>query len=117
MVVAADPAGTATAESASTGIIVAGLGIDGHAYVFRDATCKLSPAGWAAQIVQCYGDWHTDLIVAETNNGGDLVETVLRSFAPNIPYQKVTASQFQKCQARLGKIIGRPTADGKKLTE
>ena len=74
-----DPAVTATEDSNETGIILAGLGEDGHAYVFDDWSMRESPGTWAKRVVRGYFLDEVDAIVGETNNGGDLVEEVIRT--------------------------------------
>jgi len=93
-VVAVDPAVTSGESSDETGIVVAGLGEDGHVYILDDRTCKLSPEGWARRVVESYERWECDRVIAEVNNGGDLLESVLRSVSTNaLPYKSVRASR------------------------
>lgn len=92
IVVAVDPAVTSLEESDETGIIVAGLGEDGRGYVLDDLTCKESPAGWAARALNAYKVRQAHRIVAEVNNGGDLVETLFRTLDSTVAYQAVRAS-------------------------
>lgn len=99
VVVALDPAVTSSEESDETGIMVVGKGVDGRAYVLADYSCRLSPDGWARRAVQAFDDHAADRIVGETNNGGDLVETVIRSIRRAIPYRKVTASRGKAIRA------------------
>lgn len=99
-VVGVDPAVTSGEESDETGIVVAA--VDGretpHFYVFDDASIAMaSPDQWAARVVAAYNTWHADRVIGEVNNGGDLVETVIRHKAPSISYRAVRASH--------GKII------------
>jgi len=54
---------------------VAGRGVDGHAYVLRDLSCRLSPTEWSDNAIQRYHEFRADRIIAEVNNGGDLVKT------------------------------------------
>jgi phage terminase large subunit-like protein len=93
IVVAIDPAVTAHEDSDETGIIVAGKGIDGHGYVLRDLSGRWTTDEWASMAVKAYFDYGADRIIAEVNNGGDLVETVLRAFNRNVPYKAVHASR------------------------
>jgi phage terminase large subunit-like protein len=81
IVVAIDPAVTSNAQSDETGIVVVGIGQDNHLYVLADESGKFSPSQWAARAVSAYDRWQADSIVAEANNGGDLVETNLRGAA------------------------------------
>jgi predicted phage terminase large subunit-like protein len=99
VVVAIDPAVTSHAESDETGIIVCGKGVDGRGYVLADYSCRLSPDGWARRAVKAFDDHGADRIVAETNNGGDLVETVIRTVRQMVPYTKITASRGKAIRA------------------
>lgn len=99
IVVAIDPAVTSGEDADSTGIVVAGKGADGDGYVLADLTCRLSPDGWARRAVNAYEHHQADRIVAEVNNGGDLVETVLRTVAPRVSYKKVHASRGKRTRA------------------
>ena len=79
IVVAVDPAVTAKSESDYTAIAVAGLGPDGDYYLLHAEAYKLQPHQWAQQAIDVYDRWQADLIVAEVNNGGDMViETINR---------------------------------------
>jgi predicted phage terminase large subunit-like protein len=79
--VAIDPAVTTNEQSDETGIIVAGLGADGRIYVLDDASGKYSPRQWARAAMSLYERYKADCIVAEVNQGGDLVTEVLRAEA------------------------------------
>lgn len=93
VIVAIDPAVTNNESSDETGIVVAGMGVDGRYYVLEDASDKLSPDGWGRKAIDCYYNWQADRIVAEVNNGGDLVERLLRTIDNSVPYTPVTASR------------------------
>jgi phage terminase large subunit-like protein len=99
IVVAVDPAVTAHKESDETGIVVAGLGIDGHGYVLDDLSLKGSPGTWARTAVEAYHAWEADRIVAEVNNGGDLVEHTVRTVDASVPYSAVRASRGKIARA------------------
>ena len=99
VVVAIDPAVSATEDSDETGIIVAGLGHDGRGYVLADRSTKAHPADWARRAIAAFDDFGADRIVAEVNNGGELVETVLRTIRPSIPYRAVHASRGKRTRA------------------
>ena len=75
------------------GLWFAALGADGRGYVLADRSCKLSPAGWARQAVDAYHEFKADLLIAERNFGGALVEHVIRTAEPNIAYREVIASR------------------------
>ena len=100
VVVAIDPAVTSGEGSDETGIIVAGLGVDGRGYVLADRSCRQSPDGWASRAVQAFDDYQADAVLAETNNGGDLVEQTIRTVRRTIPYRKVTASRGKQTRAQ-----------------
>ncbi len=104
VVVAVDPSGTAGADEDGEqgddiGIVVAGQGIDGLFYVLEDATCQLSPAQWGRRVVQAYGAHAADMIVAERNFGGAMVEMVIRSADRNANVKMVTASRGKAIRA------------------
>ncbi|ADU50161.1 hypothetical protein Tmar_0036 [Thermaerobacter marianensis DSM 12885] len=99
VVVAIDPAVTSEEGSDETGIVVAGRGVDGDAYVLADRSCRMSPDGWARRAVKAYYDFDGDRIVGEVNNGGDLVETVIRTVDPKVPYKAVRASRGKAVRA------------------
>lgn len=93
VVVAIDPAATSTEGADETGIVVAGIGADGHAYVMEDATDRLPPIGWATKAVDLYRRYQADRIVGEVNNGGEMVEATLRTVDKNVSYRAVHASR------------------------
>lgn len=99
IVVAVDPAMTSGEDSDETGIVVCGKGTDGRGYVLEDATCKKSPEGWAAVATDAYHRHEADRIVAEVNNGGDLVESVIRTHDPAVSYKAVRASRGKRTRA------------------
>jgi phage terminase large subunit-like protein len=99
VVVAIDPAVTSNADSDETGIVVAGVTGDGHYYVLDDCTIKASPDAWARVAVDAYHKWHADRIIGETNNGGDMIEILLRQVDPSIPFRKVTATRGKLVRA------------------
>ena len=99
VVVGVDPAVTSNEDSDLTGIVVCGLGQDGHGYVIEDASLMSTPDGWAARVVKAYHDNKADRVIAETNNGGDLVEVVIRTKDRNCSYKKVTATRGKAIRA------------------
>ena len=101
VVVAVDPSGGdgSDASADEIGIVVAGKGIDGLAYVLADMTCSLSPAGWGRRAVEAYTSFNADRIVAEKNFGGAMVESVIRTAGPNVPVKLVTASRGKVARA------------------
>ncbi|MBI1257594.1 MAG: ATP-binding protein [Chloroflexi bacterium] len=99
IVVAVDPAVTSNEDSDETGIIVAGLDIDGHGYVLDDLSLKGSPGEWARTAVEAYHAWSADRIVAEVNNGGDLVKYTVATIDPLVPFTAVRASRGKIARA------------------
>lgn len=98
-VVAIDPAATSKRSSDDTGIIVAGLGVDGRGYVLADRTCHLSPDGWGRRAVAAFDELACDRIVAEVNNGGEMVELIIRTIRPSASYKAVHASRGKAIRA------------------
>jgi phage terminase large subunit-like protein len=99
VVVGIDPAVSNTEDSDSTGIVTCGMTADGHYYVLDDSTLKGSPQEWATVAVQVYERFKADRIVAETNNGGDLVIHLLQQVKPGIATKKVTATRGKQLRA------------------
>jgi predicted phage terminase large subunit-like protein len=99
VVVAIDPAVTSGEDSDETGIVVCGRGVDGRGYVLADRSCRLSPDGWVRRATTAYAQFSCDRVIAEVNNGGDLVERVLRTVDRIIPYKAVRASRGKLTRA------------------
>jgi len=93
IVVAIDPAVTNNQFSDETGIVVSGSDENGEYYVLEDASLKASPDGWARTAIDLLHKYQGDRIIAEVNNGGDLVEKVLRTIDRSVPYSAVRASR------------------------
>ena len=93
IVVAIDPAVSVSESSDETGLIVAGVGTDGHGYVLEDRSGKYSPIDWARMAVSLYQKWQADRIVAEANQGGEMVETTIRTVDRNVSLNLVHASK------------------------
>ena len=99
IIVAIDPAVSNTETSDETGIIVAGRGIDNRLYILEDASLKASPDGWMRKAINLFYEYNADKIIAEVNNGGDLVEKLLRTIDRNVPYKAVRASRGKLVRA------------------
>jgi phage terminase large subunit-like protein len=99
IVVGVDPAISNTSTSDETGIVVVGKGADGHGYVLDDSSLRASPHDWATAAVAAYHRFSADRIVAESNQGGDMVEAVIRTVDPNVPVKLVHASRGKKARA------------------
>jgi predicted phage terminase large subunit-like protein len=99
VVVAVDPSTTANNDSDETGLIVVGVGVDGHVYVLEDQTGIMSPNQWGVLACRLYHKHGADRIVAEVNQGGDMVELIIKQADPNISYQAVHASRGKVTRA------------------
>ena len=99
VVIAIDPAVTATEESSKTGLIVAGIADNGHAYVLRDMSARVSPDRWAKLAVGAYHEFKGDRIVGEQNNGGDMVRHTIMTVDNRVSYKAVTASKGKHTRA------------------
>jgi phage terminase large subunit-like protein len=93
IVVGVDPAVTSRPDSDETGIVVAGLGTDNHYYVLSDASLRGTPAEWAQAVDAQYRHFRADRVVAEVNNGGDLIAANLRNVNPELSCRSITASR------------------------
>ena len=82
------------------GIVACGRAEDGRAFVLADATTQGSqPLDWARAAVRLYASVEADCIVAEVNQGGELVAQLLRQVAPNIPVRMVRATRGKYLRA------------------
>lgn len=99
VVVAIDPAGTHKATSDETGIAVAGVGANGSYYVLHGYGYRLSPDGWARRALDLYDQFEADRIVGEVNNGGDMVESTIRSVRRDVPFTQVRATRGKALRA------------------
>lgn len=99
VVVAVDPAVSANKESDMTGIIVAGTDVNGVGYVLEDATFRASPAQWAAKVVELYDKYMADRIVAERNQGGEMVRRTIEGEDETVPIRLVSASKGKFARA------------------
>ncbi|MBO9574491.1 MAG: DNA-packaging protein [Sphingobium sp.] len=98
VVVAVDP--PASAQGDACGIVVAGRDIDGTAYVLEDASVRgASPEQWARRVAEVAGRWRADRVVAEANNGGDMVRAVLRAAQIALPVRLVHAARGKCARA------------------
>lgn len=114
IIVAIDPAVTHGEESDETGILVVARGphqdrtcklvemagrCPGHGYVLDDLSCRVPPHEWARVSVAAYKRWHADRIVAEVNNGGDMVGETIHAVEAGVPYTAVRASRGKRIRA------------------
>ena len=99
VVVAVDPSGSDGVGGDSQGIVVAGLGVDGRAYVLADRTCRLSPEGWGRRVADAANEFEADCVVAERNYGGAMVKSVLMANGVKTRYKEVVASRGKVVRA------------------
>lgn len=97
--IAIDPAVTAGVDSNETGIIAGALGADGRAYILHDYSGRMSPDLWARTAVRAYHMQEADFIVAEVNNGGDLVQSVIKTVDATVKYRAVRATRGKYTRA------------------
>ena len=99
LVVAIDPAASHTQDSNETGILVVMIGVNGHGYVLEDRSGRYSPAEWAGRAINALDVHRADRIVAEDNNGGEMVEDVVRTRRPSAPIKRIHASRSKQARA------------------
>ena len=99
IVVAIDPAVTSKKTSDETGIIVAGKDSEGKFYVLNDSSARYTPSAWSEKAIMLFNQYQCDKIIAEVNNGGQLVEHTLRTQSENVPYKSVHASRGKRTRA------------------
>ncbi len=100
VVVAVDPPARSGAKADACGVVVAGKAADGRIYVLADLTSQgLTPAGWAAKVGAAYRGFSANRVVAEINNGGEMVTEVLRQSEPGLPVRNVTATRGKYLRA------------------
>lgn len=99
VIVSVDPAVTSNEESDMTGIVVAGIDINGICYILEDATDRFTPEGWATKAVELYGKYEADRIVAERNQGGEMVRHTIKTVNETVPIRLVHASRGKYARA------------------
>lgn len=99
IVISIDPAVTSKDTSDETGIVAVGIGYDDNLYILDDDTGTYTPNEWAIRGIAMYNKWEADKIIGETNNGGDLIEAVLRNINKTIPYKSVHATRDKLTRA------------------
>jgi len=96
IVISLDPSATSMGDEA--GIVVCGAKGD-EGYVIDDETLQGSPLVWARAAVTAYHKYHANLIVAEKNQGGEMVELTIRQVDPDVPIKLVHASKGKQARA------------------
>jgi len=99
IIVSIDPAVTSGANSDETGITVVGKTENSEYYVLDDQSGKMSPESWGRKAIEMFHKWDADYIVAEVNNGGDLVERLLKTIDSSVKYKSVVATRGKLVRA------------------
>jgi phage terminase large subunit-like protein len=99
IVIGVDPAITANADSDETGIIVASIDNAGNGYILEDLSGRYTPLQWSAIVAGSFDRWGADCIVAEKNQGGDMVESVIRQMHKTARIKLVTATKGKYVRA------------------
>jgi phage terminase large subunit-like protein len=109
IIIALDPSTTSKAGSDRCGLIV--LGCDGEeGYVLEDATMKAPPYVWATEAIRLYHLYEADCILSETNQGGDMVATLIHQIDPDVP---VESRHARHSKARRAMPVGLLYARGR----
>lgn len=106
IVVAVDPGATSGDTANNTGIVGVGVDAGERGYLLADASCKKTPAGWGEAVVRLYDRLGADRVVAEVNQGGEMVEFVVRTAAKDLHSKgerSTDAISFSMVRATRGK--------------
>ena len=103
LIVAVDPPVTSHARSDECGIVVAGAVGEGHArraFVLADESFgPAAPADWAERVVAAWHTHQADAVVAESNQGGEMVSEIIATIDPNVPVRRVHATRGKRTRA------------------
>jgi phage terminase large subunit-like protein len=100
IVVGVDPAVTSSDESDETGIVVCGVDYGNRVYVLEDCSVSAAtPEQWASVVVDAYKRWSADSVVAEVNQGGDMVESIILQKSRSLRVIKVRATKGKAVRA------------------
>lgn len=99
IVIAIDPAVTSGEDADESGIIAAGKDARGHGYVLDDGSGRYQPHEWAAEAIRLYRQHMADRIVAEVNQGGEMVKATIHAVDPKLPFKSVHASRGKVTRA------------------
>lgn len=102
IVIGVDPSGADEDENINNddiGIMIAGIGVDGIAYLLEDCTIKAGPATWGKVVASAYERHKADRVVGEVNYGGAMVKYVIQTANPDISYKAVTSSRGKMLRA------------------
>jgi phage terminase large subunit-like protein len=101
VVIAVDPSGASdeNSEGDAIGIVVVALGTDGRAYLLEDLTVLAGPKVWGGVVAEAFKRHRADMVVGETNYGGEMVRFVVQAARPDTPFKKVTATRGKVVRA------------------
>ena len=99
VVIGVDPAVTSSDKSDCTGIVAAGLGIDGEYYILADESRKSAPSEWICRVIALYRKWQAEKVVIEVNNGGELFNALFAREAPDVRIKAVRAGKDKYSRA------------------
>jgi phage terminase large subunit-like protein len=106
IVVAVDPPASSSKRADACGIVAAGLGEGGIAFVLADETASgLKPPEWAAKAVALYRRLQADALVVETNQGGEMATSVIREVDPGVPVRSVRATRGKYLRAEPVSVL------------
>jgi phage terminase large subunit-like protein len=109
-ILALDPAVSSDKHSDECGIIVASLGVDGHVYVRADLSGRMPPERWARRTAEACRLYGVTRVIAEKNQGGDLITNTLKAAGLTVPVRLVWASVGKAARADPISLLA---ADGK----
>ena len=98
-IIAVDPAVTDEENSDEVGIVVCSKDVNGHGIIHEDLSGKMSTGQWAKRVANAWEKYNANYVVAETNQGGDLVVDAIKAVNPLIKVIKVHASKGKKARA------------------
>lgn len=99
ILVSVDPPISSNPRSDYAGIIVGGLGNDGHGYILADHSTQGTPKEWAERAIDAYDLYEADAIVAETNQGGEMVANTIHAIRPGLKVIEVKATRGKHIRA------------------
>lgn len=100
IVVAVDPPISSTQHADRCGIVTAGMAADGRIFVLEDSTlATATPSRWAQKALSAYHRHHADSVIVEVNQGGEMVESVIRSVDSHVPIRPVRATRGKYLRA------------------
>lgn len=107
IVVSVDPNGAndTNKKSDEAGIVVVGLGQDGIAYLLEDLTIAAGVDVWSKLVSDTYERYEADIVVAEVNYGGAMVEQVIRTHNPRISFKALTSTRGKHIRAEPVSVL------------